>query len=123
MVKSNKNIWGPNMKKLLKWLGLAVIYGIGAGISILSSTNVFLGDTGLNTKKIGRNIEKLRLLSWFNELYEDEKHHSSFFINLRVRKYLESSIRISRLKNNEREQKKFIQLLETVAEVRKKNNS
>lgn len=41
-------------------------------------------------------------------------------MSLKVRKYLQSNILVSRLKNNENEQKKFIQLLEEVAELREK---
>ncbi|MGE8035910.1 hypothetical protein B1B04_05125 [Lysinibacillus sp. KCTC 33748] len=106
---------------LLKWLGLAAIYSIGVAISLLTSTNVFMPDTGLDSRKIERNIKKLRLSLWFNDLYEDDRHHSSFFINIHVRKYLESSIRVYLLKSSEKEQKKFIQLLEKVAQEREKN--
>ena len=106
---------------LLKWLGLAAICLIGIAISIVASTNVFIGNTGLDSRKIDRNINKLKLFSWFNELYEDDRHHSSFFINVHVRKYLESSIRVYLLKSSEKEQKKFIQLLEKVAQEREKN--
>lgn len=102
---------------LLKWLGLAAICLIG----IVTSTNVFMPDKGLDSRKIDRNINKLKLFSWFNELYEDDRHHSSFFINLHVRKYLESSIHVFLLKSSEKEQKKFIQLLEKVAQEREKN--
>lgn len=40
--------------------------------------------------------------------------------NIKVRKYLESSIRVSRLINSERKQKKFIWLLEEGAASTKK---
>ena len=106
---------------LLKWLGLAAICLIAVAISIVTSTNVIMGNTGLDSRKIDRNINKLKFFLWFNELYEDDRHHSSFFINKHVRKYLESSIRVYLLKSSEKEQKKFIQLLEKVAQEREKN--
>lgn len=109
------------MKMFFRWLGLAIISLIGILISLTASINIFSPRTSLDTRKIDKNIEKLRTLQWFNDLYESGRHHKSFFTNLKVRRYLESSIRISALKNNEREQKKFIQLLENVAEVREKN--
>ena len=37
------------------------------------------------------------MYSWFNELYEHEEHHRSFFVSLKIRKYLEGSWRVSRL--------------------------
>lgn len=110
------------MKKLFRLLSLVIINLIGILISVSASINIFNPSTSLNTRKIDKNIEELRQLEWFNDLYENERHHKSFFINLKVRKYLESSIRVSRLKSNEREQKKFSQLLEKIAEVREKNN-
>jgi|GEM_PF-810649 len=106
---------------ILKWLALAAICLTGIAMSLVTSTNVFMGDTGLDSRKIERNIRKLKLFSWFNELYEDDRHHSSFFINLQVRKYLESSIRVSLLKSSEKEQKKFVQLLEKVARAREES--
>ncbi|KMY33589.1 hypothetical protein ACZ11_00430 [Lysinibacillus xylanilyticus] len=108
------------MKKLWRWVGLVVIYIIGIYLSLLSGVYLLDGRTALDTKKIDNNIKKLRMYPWFNELYEHEEHHRSFFANIKVRKYLESSIRVSRLLNNEREQKRFIRMLEEVAQVRKK---
>lgn len=110
------------MKKLFRWLSLAIINLIGIFISVSAAISIFNPSTSLDTRKIDKNIERLRQLEWFNDLYESERHHKSFFINLKVRKYLESSIHVSRLRSNEREQKKFSQLLEEVAEVRDKNN-
>ncbi|MDI7742418.1 nitrite reductase [Lysinibacillus fusiformis] len=106
------------MKRALHWLGLTAIYLTGIVISLASSINIFNGSSSLDTRKIDQNIERLRKLDWFNDLYESERHHKSFFINLEVRKYLESSIRISRLESSEREQKKFVRLLEKVANAR-----
>ena len=106
------------MKRALHWLGLAAIYLTGIVISLASSINIFNGSSSLDTRKIDQNIEHLRKMDWFNDLYESERHHKSFFINLEVRKHLESSIRISRLESSEREQKKFVRLLEKVAKAR-----
>jgi hypothetical protein len=110
------------MKKTWRWIGVVVIYIIGFFLSVLSSTNLFNGSTSLNTEEIDNNIKKMRLYSWFNKLYENEVHHRTFFVSLKVRKYFESSIRVSRLTNNEQEQKKFIRLLEQVAQARGENN-
>lgn len=84
-------------------------------MDLVSSSN-----SSLNTRKIDRNIEKLRELAWFNELYIDERHHKSFYVNLKVRKYLQSHILVSRLQNSEKSKKKFIHLLEEIAQLREK---
>ncbi|MGI2328413.1 nitrite reductase [Planococcus sp. YIM B11945] len=110
------------MKRSMRWLGLAVIYLIGIGISLLSSVNVFNGRFRLDTQKTDRHIEQLGKLHWFNELYECERHQSSFLFSLQIRKYLNSSFRVQLLKSSEREQKKFIQKLEKVAEAWAKNH-
>ena len=110
------------MKKFFRWIGLAIISLIGGILSLLSSTDLIsASNSRLNTNKIDKNIEKLRKLKWFNDLYVDERHHKSFFINAKVRKYLQSNILVSRLKNNQKEQQKFIQLLVDVAKIREKN--
>lgn len=111
------------MKSLLRWLGLTIVYLIGIGISLVSSINIFSGSSSLDTRKIDRNIERLRELDWFNELHNCERHRISFLINSKIRKYLQSSFRVQRLKTSKREQKKFIETLEKVAEAREKNNS
>lgn len=110
------------MKKIFYWIGLVIINLLGIILSLFTSTDLISSpNSSLNTNKIDKNIEKLRELKWFNDLYVDERHHKSFFVSLKVRKYLQSNILISRLKNNQKEQKKFIQLLEDVAKIRKKN--
>ncbi len=110
------------MKKLFHWVGLAIIYSIGIILSLLTSTDLISSpNCSLDTNKIDKNIEKLRELKWFNDLYVDERHHKSFFMNAKVRKYLQSNTLVSRLKNNQKEQKKFTQLLEDVAKIREKN--
>jgi hypothetical protein len=110
------------MKRLFHWIGIAIISLIGIILSIITSTELISSpNSGLDTNKIDKNIEKLRRLKWFNDLYVDEPQHKSFFISLKVRKYLQSNILVSRLENNQKEQKNFIQLLEDVAELREKN--
>lgn len=107
------------MKKFWGVLGSFIIALFGILLSLISSTDVVSGGrTGLKTEKIEKNIEKLKQFSWFEELYENEQYHRSFFVSLKVRKYLESSIRINRLKSSKREQGKFIHLLKEVAELR-----
>ena len=110
------------MKKLFHWIGIAIINLIGIILSILIAADLISSpNSRLNTNKIDKNIEKLRELKWFNDLYVDERHHKSFFVNLKVRKYLQSNIQVFRLKNNQKEQQKFNQLLEEVAKIREKN--
>jgi len=89
------------MKKFFHWLGLAIISLIGIIVSLLTSTDLITSsNSSLNTRKIDKNIEKLRELKWFSCLYENERHQKSFFVNLKVRKYLQSTIRVSRLTRN-----------------------
>ena len=110
------------MKKILRRLLLDMISLIGMILSLLTSINLISSSSrSLNTRKIDKNIEKLRELEWFNELYKIERHRKSFFINMKVRKYLQSNILVARLKNNKNEQKKFIKLVEDVAKLRNKN--
>lgn len=110
------------MKKFWRELGSFIIALFAILLSLITSTNVVSGGrTSLKTEKIEKNIEKLKQFSWFKELYENEQHHHSFFVSLKVRKYLESSICVNRLKSSKREQEKFIRLLQQVAELRIKN--
>ena len=104
--------------------GIVVFLGIIVTfiLSILSSVSLldFSGGKGLNTQNIEKNIERLKGYSWFNELYENEEHHRSFFVSLKIRKYLESSLRVSKLIRSEKERDKFILMLEEVARLRNK---
>ena len=110
------------MKKFFIWIVLASISLIGIILSFFTSTDLISSSNrSLNTSKIDKNIKTLRELEWFNTLYESERHHKSFFMNLKVRKYLQSNILVSRLKNNKNEQKKFKQLLEDVAKLHEEN--
>lgn len=103
---------------IIVFLGIIVTFIL----SIISSANLldFSRSKGLNTQNIEKNIEKLKGYSWFNELYENEEHHRSFFVSLKIRKYLESSLRVSKLIRNEKERLKFILLLEEAARLRNK---
>lgn len=69
-------------------------------------------DDSLNTKKIDKDIEELRKYKWFNELYEDEKYHRLFFVNKRVRKFLQSTFLTKRLRNNPKAQNTFKSILD-----------
>ena len=104
--------------------GIVVFLGIIVTfiLSILSSVSLLdlSGGKGLNTQNIEKNIERLKGYSWFNELYENEEHHRSFFVSLKIRKYLESSLRVSKLIRSEKERVKFILMLEEVARLRNK---
>ena len=110
------------MKKLGSWIVVFLGIVVTLILSIISSVNLlnFSGDKGLNTQNIEKNIEKLKGYSWFNELYENEEHQRSFFVSLKIRKYLESSLRVSKLIRSEKEREKFVVLLEEVARLRNK---
>jgi hypothetical protein len=69
-------------------------------------------DDSLDTKKIDKHIEELRNYKWFNKLYNDEKYHRLFFVNRKVRKFLQSRILMKRLINNSNTQKTFQSLLD-----------
>ncbi len=69
-------------------------------------------DDSLNTKKIDKHIEELRKYNWFNELYDDEKYHRLFFVNKRVRKFLQSTYLTKRLIKNTNAQNTFKSFLE-----------
>jgi ASC-1-like (ASCH) protein len=69
-------------------------------------------DASLNTKKIDKHIAELRKYNWFNDLYQDEKYHRLFFVNKRIRKYLQSTYKTKRLKNNTNAQNAFISFLD-----------
>ena len=107
------------MKNIWRMLGSFLISLIAILLSLISSIDLVSdGRAGLKTEKIEKNIKKLKQFPWFEELYENEQHHRSFFVNLKVRKYLESSLRVSRLIRSKSEQAKFILLLEEVADLR-----
>jgi hypothetical protein len=84
-----------------------MIFEIVAGL--LSSIGQ---DDSLNTKKIDKHIEELRKYNWFNELYDNEKYHRLFFVNKRVRKFLQSTYLTKRLINNSNARNSFKSLLD-----------
>lgn len=106
------------MKQLLLVITYVVIILISLPAGGLSP---FGGNTTLNTKKIDSNIEKLKQLSWFKSLYEDEKYRSLFFANRKVRGYLQSSIRVNRVIKSEYAQKRFAAILEKQVQHRNTN--
>jgi hypothetical protein len=69
-------------------------------------------NTGLNTRKIDKNIELLKQQGWFKRIYEDEKYRRLFFSNKYVRAYLQSNYRVKRIIRNESAQKKLLNLLD-----------
>ena len=107
------------MEKLGNWIIVFLGVVVTLSLSLLSSVNLS-GSSELNTQKIDKNIEKLKDYSWFNDLYENEKHHRSFFVSLKIRKYLASSWRVSKLIRSEKAQVKFIVMLEELARLRNK---
>ncbi|WP_238941981.1 hypothetical protein [Bacillus sp. REN10] len=87
------------MKVILELIGSFLFAGI------------YVSSDVLDTKKIDHNIERLRQYDWFENIYNDERYHRLFFVNRKVRHYLQSSIRVKRMMKNERAQKKLIVLL------------
>lgn len=66
------------MGKIFRGIVLAIIGILGVILSLLSSTDLISSpNSSLNSKKIDKNIKKLRELRWFNDLYIDERHHKS----------------------------------------------
>lgn len=106
------------MKKPYKIPAIILTYTTGILIGLSSSVSPFAGNTSLNTKKIGSNIEKLKQFPWFMNLYEDERYRRSFFANKKIRTYLQSSFRVNNLIKNEKAQKSFASLLERQAQLR-----
>lgn len=70
----------------------------------------------LNTQKIDQNIDLLKRQAWFNLLYQDERYHRLFFVNRRVRKYLQSTIRVKKIISNPKAQQKFLLFLDKEVE-------
>ncbi|MFJ8258379.1 hypothetical protein ACIQ4Z_14035 [Peribacillus asahii] len=69
------------------------------------------GSNSLDTRKIDRNIEMLKKYSWFKDIYDDERYHRLFFVNRKVRKYLQNTYRVKRIIKKEDFQMKFIKFL------------
>ncbi|MGM0922633.1 MAG: hypothetical protein ACQEWW_15680 [Bacillota bacterium] len=66
----------------------------------------------LNTKKIDQNIERLNQHDWFKKIYEDEKYHRLFFVNKRLRSYLQSTISVRKIIRSKEEQRKLLLIIE-----------
>ncbi len=69
------------------------------------------GSTSLDTEKIDRNIEMLKNYSWFKDIYDDERYHRLFFVNRKVRMYLQNTYRVKKIIKNEDFKMKFIKFL------------
>lgn len=81
-------------------------------IEILQSLFGSMGySDSLNTKKIDRNIKKLLECDWFKEIYESNTYHRLFFVNRKVREYLQSNIRTNKIIANQKAQEKFVSFL------------
>ncbi|MGE7920824.1 hypothetical protein ACQKM9_18080 [Viridibacillus sp. NPDC093762] len=65
----------------------------------------------LNTKKIDQNIELLKQHDWFKNIYEDERYHRLFFVSKKVRRYLQSTIRVRKIIRSKEAQKKLLLFL------------
>lgn len=106
------------MKQPWKIIMIIITYAVGIWTALYSGLSPFMGNTALDTKKIDRNIAKLKEYSWFKNVYENEKYRRSLFANRKVRGYLQSSIRVNRMIKSKRAQNKFIALLEKQATLR-----
>lgn len=69
-------------------------------------------DNSLDTRKIDRNIERLKELDWFKTIYDEEKYHRLFFVNRHVRGYLQSTIRVNKIIRSKKAQIKLMRLLD-----------
>lgn len=100
------------MKQPMKTFMIMIEYTTAIIIGLFSGVSPFMGSTTLDTKKIDGNIEKLRQLSWFNKLYQDDKFHRLFFTHRKVRSYLQSSFRVNRIMKSKHAQEKFTSFLQ-----------
>ena len=66
----------------------------------------------LNTKKIDQNIERLNEHDWFKKIQEDEKYHRLFFVNKRLRSYLQSTISVRKIIRSKEAQRKLLLIIE-----------
>ncbi|MGG0738177.1 hypothetical protein [Niallia taxi] len=105
------------MKQPWKSIGVIITYVVAIITGFLSSSSPFM-DTTLNTKKIDRNIGKLTQFSWFKNLYEDEEYRRLFFVNRKVRNYLQNPIRVHALIKGKQAQKRFHALLDKQRQLR-----
>lgn len=105
------------VKQPWKSIGVIITYVVAIIIGFLSFSSPFM-DTTLNTKKIDKNIGKLTQFSWFKNLYEDEKYRRLFFVNRRVRSYLQNPIRVNALIKRKQAQKRFHALLDKQRQLR-----
>ncbi len=65
----------------------------------------------LDTRKIDRNIELLKNEFWFEDIYNEEKYRKLFFVNRKVRRYLQNTHRVKRMIKKEKFQNAFITFL------------
>ncbi|MFJ7663989.1 hypothetical protein ACIQXW_16585 [Lysinibacillus sp. NPDC097162] len=65
----------------------------------------------LDTRKIDRNIELLKNEVWFEDIYNEEKYRKLFFVNRKVRRYLQNTRRVKRMIKKEKIQNAFITFL------------
>ncbi|WP_158268311.1 hypothetical protein [Paenisporosarcina sp. OV554] len=80
-----------------------IIAGVLGGTSI---------DNSLDTRKIDRNIVRLKELDWFKTIYDEERYHRLFFINRNIRGYLQSRSRVNKIIRSEQAQIKFMRFLD-----------
>lgn len=76
------------------------------------TSGIYGGNNTLDTKKIDNNIETLKNYTWFKDIYSDEQYQRLFYVNRKVRQYLQSTIRINRIIKKEKSRKKFLVFLD-----------
>ncbi|MFJ5764978.1 hypothetical protein ACIP9C_06435 [Lysinibacillus sp. NPDC093210] len=69
------------------------------------------GSIALDTRKIDRNIGLLKNELWFEDIYNEEKYRKLFFVNRKVRRYLQNTHRVKRMIKKEKIQNVFIAFL------------
>ncbi|MFJ7405041.1 MULTISPECIES: hypothetical protein [unclassified Lysinibacillus] len=69
------------------------------------------GSIALDTRKIDRNIELLKNEFWFKDIYNEEKYRKLFFVNRKVRGYLQNNYRVKRMIKKKKIQNAFIAFL------------
>ncbi|WP_205288921.1 hypothetical protein [Lysinibacillus fusiformis] len=84
---------------------------IGCEAMLAFLADALNGSTTLHTRKIDRNMERLRQYDWFEEIDHDDRYRRLFFANRHVRKYLQHNRRVNQMMKKKRAQAKFIDFL------------
>ena len=66
----------------------------------------------LGTRKIDRNIVRLKERDGFKTIYDEERYHRLFFMKRNIRGYLQSTRRVNKIIRSEQAQIKFMRFLD-----------